>query len=211
MTARLVTRAITTPIGPMMAGVIDPATDAVDDRADRPGDDHGAPALSLLEFVDRPRLAMELRQLERLLACRVEDEGEFDSVTPASELLDEAERQLGAYFAGRRREFDLPLRLPGTPFQTAVWAELRRIPPGETISYGELARRVGRPDAQRAVGAANGANRVSIVVPCHRVIDSQGKLHGYGGGLPRKKWLLDHESAGLFGSAPMNHAVTMHG
>jgi O-6-methylguanine DNA methyltransferase len=88
----------------------------------------------------------------------------------------------------------LPLGPRGTPFQQQVWAALCDIPYGETISYGELARRVGRPGSARAVGAANGSNPISIVVPCHRVIGSNGKLTGYGGGLPRKAWLIDHEA-----------------
>lgn len=117
--------------------------------------------------------------------------------------LDEVEAQLGAYFAGERHDFDVPVRLAGTAFRQRVWAELVRIPFGETISYGELARRVGDANASRAVGAANGANPVSIIVPCHRVVNSKGELHGYGGGLERKRWLLEHERArvGLFASA----------
>ncbi len=98
--------------------------------------------------------------------------------------------QLAEYFAGRRRDFALALDPPGTPFQRQVWEELARIPFGATISYGELARRVGRPAAARAVGAANGANPIPIVLPCHRVIGSDGSLTGYGGGLPLKKALL---------------------
>ena len=109
-------------------------------------------------------------------------------------VLDQAERQLADYFAGRLTEFDLPLELHGTTFQQLVWAELQRIPCGERISYGELARRVGRPGSARAVGLANGRNPVSIIVPCHRVVGSDGTLTGYGGGLDRKAWLLDHEA-----------------
>ena len=99
-------------------------------------------------------------------------------------------RQLTAYFAGRLRAFDLPLAPEGTAFQSAVWHELQRIPYGETISYGELARRLGNPKAVRAVGLANGSNPISIVIPCHRVIGSNGSLVGYGGGLPVKQALL---------------------
>ena len=101
--------------------------------------------------------------------------------------------QLQAYFAGERLAFDLPLRASGTDFRRRVWSELVRIPYGETISYGDLARRVGDAGASRAVGAANGANPLPIVVPCHRVIGANGKLTGFGGGLPIKQWLLDHE------------------
>ena len=115
--------------------------------------------------------------------------------------LAEAKRQIEEYFAGDRREFDLPLALEGTEFQRRVWAELRRIPFGETISYGELAARIGKPTASRAVGAANGCNPASVVVPCHRVISHDGKLGGYGGGLPVKQALLDLERRAGAGAA----------
>ena len=110
-------------------------------------------------------------------------------------LLDEARRQLVAYFAGRLRAFDLPLAPNGTDFQRRVWSALREIPFGTTISYAELARRVSSVAAVRAVGAANGRNPIPIIVPCHRVIGSDGSLTGFGGGLPRKQWLLRHEGA----------------
>ena len=116
-----------------------------------------------------------------------------DGVEDADELLAEPARQLRDYFAGRRTEFDLPLALAGTPFQRRVWAQLREIPYGETISYGELAQRIGRPTAARAVGLANGRNPISIIVPCHRVIGSDGSLTGYGGGVERKEYLLAFE------------------
>lgn len=109
-------------------------------------------------------------------------------------LLERAEKQLRQYFDGTRKNFDLPLAGEGTEFQKKVWKALCDIPYGETISYGELARRIGQPKASRAVGLANGSNPISIVVPCHRVIGANGTLTGYGGGLPRKKWLLEHES-----------------
>lgn len=102
----------------------------------------------------------------------------------------EARRQFDAYFAGERTDFDLPLAPRGTVFQRDVWHALCDIPYGETISYAELARRIGRPRAVRAVGLANGANPLSIVVPCHRVIGANGSLTGYGGGLDAKRWLL---------------------
>ncbi len=108
-------------------------------------------------------------------------------------VIDRARKQLEEYFAGRRTEFDLPLAPEGTPFQQRVWQELQAIPFGVTISYGELARRVGNPAACRAVGAANGKNPVSIVIPCHRVIGSSGSLTGFGGGLDAKKTLLGVE------------------
>jgi len=114
--------------------------------------------------------------------------------------LDEPARQLRAYFAGELQHFDLPLKPEGTAFQTRVWELLQEIPFGETISYGELARRAGNPAASRAVGLANGSNPIPIIIPCHRVIGSNGKLTGYGGGLPTKRWLLDFERSrsGLF-------------
>jgi len=102
--------------------------------------------------------------------------------------------QLDEYFAGSRKEFDLPIKLVGTPFQQRVWQQLQRIPFGATVTYGELARRIGRPTASRAVGHANGRNPISIIVPCHRVIGINGKLTGYGGGLDNKQWLLTRES-----------------
>jgi methylated-DNA-[protein]-cysteine S-methyltransferase len=110
-------------------------------------------------------------------------------------LLDEARRQLVAYFAGRLRAFDLPLAPNGTEFQRRVWTELTTIPFGATISYAQLARRVSSATAVRAVGAANGRNPIPIIVPCHRVIGSDGSLTGFGGGLSRKQWLLRHEGA----------------
>ncbi|MGH9936664.1 MAG: methylated-DNA--[protein]-cysteine S-methyltransferase, partial [Blastocatellia bacterium] len=109
----------------------------------------------------------------------------------------EAADQLRAYFAGELTEFDLPLATAGTPFQQSVWVELQKIPFGSTVSYGELARRIGRPNAPRAVGAANGSNPISIIIPCHRVIGSNNKLTGYGGGIERKKFLIDFEAETL--------------
>ena len=111
----------------------------------------------------------------------------------ADSLLDEARRQLVAYFAGGLRAFDLPLAPNGTEFQRRVWTELTKIPFGATISYARLARRVSNAAAVRAVGAANGRNPIPIIVPCHRVIGSDGSLTGFGGGLARKQWLLQHE------------------
>jgi methylated-DNA-[protein]-cysteine S-methyltransferase len=103
--------------------------------------------------------------------------------------------RIDAYFAGDLTAIDtLPVTLVGTPFQRAVWTALREIPCGSTTSYSELARRIGRPSAVRAVGLANGANPVGVVVPCHRVVGADGRLVGYGGGISRKRWLLDHES-----------------
>jgi len=105
--------------------------------------------------------------------------------------------QLDEYFDGRRRAFDIPLRPAGTPFELEVWGALREIPYGETVSYGELAARIGRADAARAVGAANGRNPIAVIVPCHRVIGADRSLTGYGGGLERKRLLLELEAGVL--------------
>lgn len=119
--------------------------------------------------------------------------------TPASDagpvrvILDDARAQLGEYFAGTRRAFTVPLAPNGTPFQQRVWAALVAIPFGATASYAELARRLDVPKAARAVGAANGRNPISIIVPCHRLVGTGGVLTGYGGGVERKRWLLAHE------------------
>jgi methylated-DNA-[protein]-cysteine S-methyltransferase len=102
-------------------------------------------------------------------------------------------QQLTDYFAGRLTEFDLPLAPRGTDFQQKIWQALQTIPYGKTISYGELAQQIDQPSASRAVGLANGRNPISIIVPCHRVIGASGKLTGYGGGIERKQWLLNHE------------------
>jgi methylated-DNA-[protein]-cysteine S-methyltransferase len=107
-------------------------------------------------------------------------------------------KQLAEYFSGKRTVFALDLAPRGTPFQLAVWNALLEIPYGDTISYAELARRIGKPSAVRAVGAANGANPIPIIIPCHRVIGSNGTLTGYGGGIERKQWLLALEGRRLF-------------
>jgi methylated-DNA-[protein]-cysteine S-methyltransferase len=109
----------------------------------------------------------------------------------------DARAQLAQYFDGRRTDFDLPLALEGSPFQRRVWGALQDIPYGETISYGEQARRLGAPATPRNVGATNGRNPISIIVPCHRVVGSDGSLTGYGGGLERKRMLLDLEAGAL--------------
>ena len=126
--------------------------------------------------------------------------GERGAVRPAADwrrddgVFSEAIDQLAEYFAGERREFALPLQPLGTPFQKIVWSALRSIPYGATVSYGELARRIGRPSASRAVGAANGANPLPIIVPCHRVIGADRSLTGFGGGLETKRFLLALEA-----------------
>ena len=114
---------------------------------------------------------------------------------PDHPLLTRTTTQLAEYFAGTRTTFDVPLDMTGTPFQKSVWALLQEIPYGTTTSYGALALQLGSLGKSRAVGLANGKNPVAIIVPCHRVIGSDGKLTGFGGGLPMKQWLLDHEGA----------------
>ena len=175
MSRTLLTRTIDTPAGPMIAGSI------FGEGNER--------LLCLLEFVDRPALTRSRDDLERPFNTAARPD---DPVHPCP-VLDAVQLELGQYFVGERKHFDLPLSTPGTEFQNRVWSELLHIPVGETISYGELANRVGSPGAQRAVGAANGRNRIAIIIPCHRVIESTGALRGYGGGLKRKQFLLDHE------------------
>jgi AraC family transcriptional regulator of adaptative response/methylated-DNA-[protein]-cysteine methyltransferase len=141
--------------------------------------------LHLLEFVDRRGLERELRALRERFAHEV--------VPGEHAYLRQIGRELDAYFSGRSLHFATPLKLEGTPFQRDVWNALRAIPPGTTRTYGEIAASVGRPSAVRAVGRANGDNKLAVVIPCHRVIGADGTLTGYGGGLWRKAWLLDHE------------------
>ena len=145
--------------------------------------------LCLLEFGDRRMLESEFSDLQkRLGAVLLPGKNEF---TEAAIL------QLLEYFAGERKTFSVPLHAPGTAFQQRVWAALREIPYGETRSYGEIAAAMSNPGAVRAVGTANGMNRIAIMIPCHRVIGADGTLTGYGGGLWRKDWLLKHERAHL--------------
>ncbi|WP_181772286.1 methylated-DNA--[protein]-cysteine S-methyltransferase [Amycolatopsis pittospori] len=120
----------------------------------------------------------------------------FGHPDPGAPIFVETERQLKEYFAGQRKDFDLPLSFAGTDFQRMVWKGLCEIPYGETVSYGQLADRLGRPTASRAVGLANGKNPMGIIVPCHRVVGATGDLTGYGGGIERKRQLLDFEREG---------------
>ncbi|WP_028603371.1 methylated-DNA--[protein]-cysteine S-methyltransferase [Ottowia thiooxydans] len=138
--------------------------------------------LRMLEFIGQPRVDREMAQVEAAAGG--------PAVAGQNSLTEQLGRELAEYFAGARRVFDVPLDLLGTPFQMRVWKALLEIPYGETWSYGQEARHIGSPTASRAVAAANGQNKVSIVVPCHRVIGSNGTLTGYGGGLPRKQFLL---------------------
>lgn len=140
----------------------------------------------LCEFADRPAVARESADIERLTGSPILDGG--------NAYLDQLEGELRGYFAGSLRSFAVPLDCPGPPFHRAVWDRLLMIPFGTTTSYDAIARALDNPNACRAVGQANGANRVAIVIPCHRVIEKTGELRGYGGGLPRKRWLLEHES-----------------
>ena len=147
----------------------------------------------VLEFHDRGgvekiRLAIEKRYRK-------------DVVAGKCSFNDMAIEQISGYFAGTRTDFDLPLDIVGTPFEKSVWQELLATAFGKTRSYGEVAAAVSNPQASRAVGRANGANRISIIVPCHRIIEANGNLRGYGGGLWRKRWLLDHEQKVLSGAA----------
>jgi AraC family transcriptional regulator, regulatory protein of adaptative response / methylated-DNA-[protein]-cysteine methyltransferase len=141
--------------------------------------------LALLEFVDRRGLERELEGLQRRFRRRI--------LPGAHRYLAQIGDELAAYFAGRNLTFATPLSLAGSPFQRAVWDALQAIPPGTTRSYAQIAAAIGRASAVRAVGRANGDNRLCLIVPCHRVIGADGTLTGYGGGLWRKQWLLEHE------------------
>jgi O-6-methylguanine DNA methyltransferase len=174
----VVVQMLPTPLGPMLAG-------ATDD------------GICLLEFTDRPMLPTQLATLRHRLKRPV--------VAGRHPLLDRLAAELEEYFAGARAAFDVPLVIPGTPFQERTWAALRAIPAGVTIPYEELAARAGRPGAQRAAGTANGANRVAILVPCHRVVRKSGEVGNYGGGRWRKERLLALEAAA---AAPQTGAAT---
>ncbi len=140
-----------------------------------------------------PALAGVYMDAQRHLPAAVARARPASQDGPDAAPLAAAAQQLAEYFAGQRTGFDLPIELAGTDFQRRVWAALREIPYGETVSYGDLARELGQASASRAVGLANGKNPVSVIVPCHRVVGSDGSLTGYGGGLDRKRFLLDLE------------------
>lgn len=180
-----------TPLGPVLAGCT--------------GGSGTAGRLCLLTFPpeetlrETDSLCEYLTRLAQRLDLPVSCGGESENGAPGMDpLAEQLARELSEWFAGARRDFDLPLALRGTPFQRSVWEALRAIPYGAVQSYGELAKSLGKPDAVRAVGAANGRNPVSIVVPCHRVIGANGSLTGYAGGLERKRFLLALEQ----GQAP---------
>ena len=158
---------VLTPLGPMIAGA-------------------SGTALHFFEFSDRRRLEHQLDRLRARLDCVL--------VPGTNPILERTATEMESYFAGRLREFSIPLAAPGTDFQVAVWAALRSIPYGTTRSYADVARAIGRPTAVRAVARANGDNRLAIFIPCHRVVGSDGRLTGYGGGLWRKRRLLELES-----------------
>jgi O-6-methylguanine DNA methyltransferase len=141
--------------------------------------------LVLFEFAHRRMLPLQLQRLEAAAG------GELVAGSP---IITQLRRELDEYFRGARREFTVPLHAPGTPFQMKVWSELLRIPAGTTTTYARVASAIGHPTAVRAVARANGDNRIAILIPCHRVIGSDGSLTGYGGGLSRKKNLLDLEA-----------------
>jgi len=166
---------LSTPLGPMIAGATDEA-------------------LCLLEFADGRRAEAQLERVAKRLGAAAEHGTTPGAVVGESPIAEPLAAELARYFAGELREFTVPLHAAGTAFQEAVWAELLAIPYGATRSYGEQARRLGRPDAVRAVARANGDNPIAILVPCHRVIGADGSLTGYGGGLWRKRRLLELES-----------------
>jgi AraC family transcriptional regulator of adaptative response/methylated-DNA-[protein]-cysteine methyltransferase len=150
--------------------------------------------LCLLEFIGRKELQSEIEEIGRILNMNVE---------PGScKHLRALKKQLKEYFKGKRKEFSIPLVKIGTDFQKEVWMNLLRIPYGKTISYMEQAELMNNPKAVRAVANANGSNRIAILIPCHRVIGSDGDLTGYGGGLERKRWLIDHEK--LYSGQPVD-------
>ena len=161
---------LSTPVGAMFA--------VADDRG-----------LVLCEFHDRPMLPTQLSRVERICGAKPED-GPHPT-------LQQTQRELDEYFLGRRETFTIPLVLDGSPFQSSVWSQLLQIPFGKTTSYDAIAMRLERPGGARAVGRANGDNRIAIIVPCHRVINADGSLSGYGGGRHRKRWLLAHERRGV--------------
>lgn len=141
----------------------------------------------LLEFVDRRMLETEFKDLQRLLKTRIAA-GENTHIR-------QAKKEITEYFNGKRKVFSVELHTPGTQFQNLAWKALHQIPYGITATYQSQAERIGNPKAIRAVASANGSNRISIIVPCHRLIAKDGNLTGYGGGLERKRWLIDHEQS----------------
>ncbi len=157
---------LTTPLGPMFVCAT-------------------ANGICLLEFVDRQMLETEFKDLQKLLKANI--------ISGENEHMKQAKKEIKEYFEGSRKKFDVKLETPGTDFQNSVWNCLQQIEFGKTITYQKQAEKINNPKAIRAVASANGYNRISIVVPCHRVIGKDGKMTGYGGGIERKKWLIEHE------------------
>lgn len=145
-------------------------------------------ALYLLEFVDRRGLEREVERLRKKTNSAI--------IPGQTEPIRSIESELSLYFEGELNDFKTPVLLIGSPFQKRVWKELKEIPPGQTRSYSDIAAAIGKPSSFRAVAQANGANQIAIVIPCHRVINANGELGGYGGGLMRKNWLINHEKQG---------------
>lgn len=143
----------------------------------------------LLEFVDRRMLETEFKDLQRLLKASI--------IAGENQHIKQAKKEINEYFNGERKSFELKLDTPGTDFQNKVWDHLKDIPFGDVTTYHSLAKTINQPKAVRAIGSANGHNRIAIVVPCHRVVDKNGNLTGYGGGLERKEWLIEHEKKNL--------------
>jgi len=166
----IVINRLTTPLGPMFICATDKG-------------------ICLLEFIDRVRLETEFKDIQRLLKARI--------IAGENAHIKQAKKELKEYFEGERIVFSVSLDTPGTEFQNSVWGHLKNIPYGETVSYQQQADKLQKPKAVRAVASANGLNRVAIIIPCHRVISKNGHLTGYGSGLERKKWLLEHESPGV--------------
>jgi AraC family transcriptional regulator of adaptative response/methylated-DNA-[protein]-cysteine methyltransferase len=144
-------------------------------------------ALYLLEFVQRKGLEPEIERLKKRLGSEI--------VAGRTALIDQVEHEINAYFAGELQHFTVPFVLTGSPFQQSVWQALCTIPAGQTRSYQEIALQIGRPTASRAVARANSTNQLAVVVPCHRVINANGQLGGYAGGIATKQWLLQHEKS----------------
>ena len=140
----------------------------------------------LLEFTERENLEKQKTALQKSLKTEI--------VSGTNRVLRQLQKQIKEYFEGQRIEFDLPMVMTGTSFQKKVWKALQEIPFGKTMTYQSLTNQMGNPKAIRAVAGANGANKMAIIIPCHRVIGSDGSLTGYAGGIWRKQWLLDHES-----------------
>jgi len=152
-----------------------------------------SPLAKYIDFIESPIGLIEICATEEAIASILFIEPSEKKEVKSAALVQKCINQLDEYFYGQRQEFNLPLAPAGTTFQKSVWNELSKIPYGATTSYLEIGKRIGNPKAVRAIGGANGKNPITVIVPCHRVIGANGKLVGYGGGLWRKEWLLEHE------------------